>query len=261
MVLLFGDRCLPAAVCRYPKHAAKASLNWIKVKLLSFRSCFTGHFPFLFPVLRKHSFALTTIEHSMKLFNKIKWVLGLSLVFILILATNLIDRDNFRKVRNSIVTIYEDRIVANDLLFEYLQLIHEKELAVASSNNTFFATRNQEVQREIASLTEKYRTTKLTNKEASVFESLQNDLAELEKMEAASEVNSEAYRTRLSATQEKLSELSKIQLKEGKNQMTLSKEAVADVELFTQLEIYFLFFLAIIVQIIVLYNPKRDTAA
>jgi len=40
--------------------------------------------------------------------------------------------------------------------------------------------------------------------------------------------------------------------------MTLSQRAIDDVELFTQIEIYSLIFLAIIAQIIILYNPKRD---
>lgn len=196
----------------------------------------------------------------MRLFDKIKWVLGVLLVFFLILATNLIDRDNFRQVRDSIVTIYEDRIVASDLIFEYLLLIHEKELAAAASDPTFFATRNKQVEQEIANLTEQYRATKLTNREAKTFERFQNDLSELRQMEAANAVDSEAYRDLLSVSKERLYDLSKIQLKEGKNQMVIGKEAVADIEIFTQLEIYFLFLLAVIVQIIILYNPKQDSA-
>jgi hypothetical protein len=197
----------------------------------------------------------------MTLFYKIKWALGILLVFFLILATNLIDRENFRKVRNSIITIYEDRLVANDLIFEYLRLIHEKELAAISSNAAFFRARNSAVNQEIERLTVQYRTTRLTNREANVFNRFQEDLKKLEEMEAAANVNNGSYRDLLSASKEKLTELSKIQLKEGRNQMNLSKEAVADVELFTQLEIYFLFFLAIIVQVFILYTPGGDKAA
>ena len=71
----------------------------------------------------------------MTFFTKIKWVLSVLLVFFLILATNLIDKDNFRRVKNSIVTIYEDRLVANDLIFELSQLVHQKELAAAKTLN------------------------------------------------------------------------------------------------------------------------------
>ncbi len=194
----------------------------------------------------------------MKLFNKVKWVLSVLLVFFLILTTNLLDKENFRRVKNSIVTIYEDRIVANDLIFEFLLLIHEKELAVASADTDFFKERNVQLQKEIESLTSRYRATKLTDREAIVFEMFQDDLGELEKMEASSNQGKDVYKKLLSEIKEKLNELSKIQLKEGRYQVALSKEAFDDVELFTQLEIYILIFLAIIVQIIILYKPKNN---
>jgi len=54
----------------------------------------------------------------MRFYNKVKWVLGILIVFILILATNLIDRNNFIRVKDSVVTIYEDRLIASDLVFE-----------------------------------------------------------------------------------------------------------------------------------------------
>ncbi|MGB5942285.1 MAG: hypothetical protein WBG71_05340 [Leeuwenhoekiella sp.] len=56
-----------------------------------------------------------------------------------------------------------------------------------------------------------------------------------------------------------LDDLAKIQLDEGSRQMSISKRAVDTVELFTQIEIYLLVFLAIVVQIIVMYNPKKKT--
>lgn len=191
----------------------------------------------------------------MELFNKIKWVLSVLLVFFLILTTNLIDKENFRRVKNSIVTIYEDRIVANDLIFEYLLLIHEKELAVASSDTDFFKERNAQVKKKIENLTSRYLTTKLTDREAVVFEMFREDLSKLERIEASMDVDKATYDNLLFDIKEKLNELSKIQLKEGRNQVALSKEAFDDVELFTQLEIYILIFLAIVVQIIILYKP------
>ena len=46
-------------------------------------------------------------------------------------------------------------------------------------------------------------------------------------------------------------------MNEGKKQMSISKRAIDSIELFTQLEIYALIFLGIIVQVIVIYNPKE----
>jgi len=39
--------------------------------------------------------------------------------------------------------------------------------------------------------------------------------------------------------------------------MSITKRALDSVELFTQIEIFILVFLAIVIQIIVMYNPKE----
>lgn len=64
----------------------------------------------------------------MGIYNKIRWVLGIFMVFFLIVAINLIDRDNFIRVNNSVQTIYEDRLVAQVLIFEFSASIQEKEI-------------------------------------------------------------------------------------------------------------------------------------
>lgn len=81
----------------------------------------------------------------MGFYNKLKWILGILMVFVLIIATNLIDKNNFVRVRDSVVTIYEDRLVANDLIFEMLKSVQEKELAVAISDSTFLIIKTQKL--------------------------------------------------------------------------------------------------------------------
>jgi len=46
-------------------------------------------------------------------------------------------------------------------------------------------------------------------------------------------------------------------MNEGKRQMSISKRAIDSIELFTQLEIYVLIFLGVVVQVIVIYKPKE----
>jgi len=195
----------------------------------------------------------------MTFFTKIKWILGVLLVFVLILATNLIDKDNFQRVKNSIVTIYEDRLVAVDLIFELSQLLQKKELAAATGDTDFFNTSNQRVNENIGILIEKYLTTRLTEREERVFGILQDDLATLQKLETPVPENAEVYLKEISLINEDLDELSKIQLKEGQNQMAISEEAFKNVELFTRIEIYLLIFLAIIIQVIIIYTPKKKS--
>lgn len=197
----------------------------------------------------------------MTFYNKLKWILGILMIFVLIIATNLIDKNNFVRVRDSVVTIYEDRLIANDLIFKMLQLVQEKEIAVAVSDSTFFKDKNLKVNTNLQSLVSRFEQTKLTTQETKVFNSLKNNLKSLISSESqflsTNHSNKSKVVTQLNKIKTNLSDLSKIQLNEGSRQMLISKSAVDTVELFTQIEIYFLVILAIIIQIIVMYTPKE----
>jgi hypothetical protein len=196
----------------------------------------------------------------MKFLDKVKWILGISVVFFSILATNLIDRMSFERVKDSVVAIYEDRLVAKDLVFELSLLIHEKEVAQASNDTRFFSDRNAAVNDSIEQLTIKFLRTELTEKEARVFNDLQSNLVKLKGLESsmALEQGSQQgdFKSQLVKIKENLNDLSEIQLVEGKRQVFLSERAMDTVDLFTKLEILVLIILAVLVQIIVIYRPK-----
>lgn len=43
---------------------------------------------------------------------------GFTGCFFLVLATNLVDRSNFNRIKNSVISIYEDRLVAKGIIFD-----------------------------------------------------------------------------------------------------------------------------------------------
>jgi hypothetical protein len=199
----------------------------------------------------------------MTFYNKLKWILGILMVFVLIIATNLIDKNNFVRVRDSVVTIYEDRLIANDLLFEMLKLVQQKELAVSLSDSIFFNIENSKVNNNLQSLVSKFEHTKLTTEETYIFNELnkniQSLLASESKFIASGFGDNSKVINHIENLKINLSDLSKIQLNEGSRQMSISKRALDTVELFTQIEIYILVFLAILIQIIVMYKPKEKS--
>lgn len=105
------------------------------------------------------------------------------MIFVLIIATNLIDKNNFVRVRNSVVTIYEDRLIANDLIFEMLNSVHQKELAVSLLDSTFFKTQNSQVNDNLQSLVSSYEETNLTSDEVWVFKDLKKNFQSLKDSE------------------------------------------------------------------------------
>lgn len=193
---------------------------------------------------------------------KLKWVLGILLVFIIILATNLIDRHNFNRIHNSVVTIYEDRLIASDLILEVSRLLQEKELAMYGADSGFYAEESKNIDIKIEALLDRYDQTRLTLKEKKVYDALKQDLVELRTAEDAfvqsGFKNTGSLRPTFTSLKFNLKELSKIQLSEGSRQMGISQKAIDSLELFTHLEIYVLLLLAVLIQIIVMYKPKQS---
>ena len=193
----------------------------------------------------------------MGFYSKVKWILGILMIFILIIATNLIDRNNFVRIKDSLEAIYKDRLIAKDLIFKISKSVQEKELAAAKLDSTFFLGRNKQVNSDIETAITSFEGTKLTTKEAKVFNDFKNNLAVLTKLEDSKPFKKSSYNSNILSVKENLYELSEIQMNEGKRQMSISKRAIDSIELFTQLEIYVLIFLAVIVQIIVIYKPRE----
>lgn len=197
----------------------------------------------------------------MKVFKSIKWALGLLLVFGLIIATNLIDRNNYVQVKNSVITIYEDRLVVEQMVYEMTDVVFKKELALVKNDSSDLINDSHQQNHTFMTQIEKYEETKLTRDEATVFKKLKEKFALLIKQEEALKKDFSGRKKEvlllIAQIKDNLFELSQIQLKEGKRQMAISKKAVETIDLFTKIEVYMLIFLAILIQIIVLYQPKN----
>ncbi len=198
----------------------------------------------------------------MTLFSKIKWIAGILLIITIVLTTNLIDRNNFGQLKESVTSIYEDRVVASDIIFEITLLIQEKEIALATSDSAFYSSKNEENNQKIDEFIRRYEQTQLAPNEREVFTGLKRDLDKLEELEASIsesgfENNAQIFE-RIEAIVLSLYDLSKVQLSEGRRKMIQSNKTMESIEFFTQIEIIFMIIMAIFVQVIILYRPKED---
>ncbi len=197
----------------------------------------------------------------MNIYAKLKWILGVLMIFLLIITTNLIDKENFKRINNSVTNIYEDRLIAKDIIFTIYKNINQKEHAILMADITFFKVNNLKINNDINALLQKFENTNLTLEEAQVFNTLKNQVITLNKIEIndLDDLNNDKIKmlNHIKTVKNTLYNLSKIQLKEGERQVSLSNKAFSTIELFTQIEIYILVFLAIIIQIVILYYPKR----
>lgn len=197
----------------------------------------------------------------MKLFSKLKWIVIISVVFALVLATNLIDKRNFKSISDSIVSIYEDRLVVKNIILDMATAINQKEVAFLTQDTVFLTSENATLTEALKNDIQKFEQTNLTSKEIESLDLLKADIDlmlkaenELVEFQFASYDN---YSKIIKELNKHLDALAHIQMQEGKKQFITSQRKMSTIELFTQIETYFLIILAVIALIIVLYKPKE----
>jgi uncharacterized membrane protein YidH (DUF202 family) len=194
--------------------------------------------------------------------SKIKWSVGLILVILLIVATIFIDRNNFQRIQDSVYSIYEDRLIAKDFIFDIQIKIHEKEMLLAQRQDSILASKSTPSRETILELVEGFSNTGLTREEKRVLSNLNEEVSSLFTIEnsyhkATNEnLTSKRFKEQIKTITNTLSQLSDIQISEGKRQMQVGKKAMESIELLTQLEVWIMVFLGVMVQFIILYNPK-----
>lgn len=192
--------------------------------------------------------------------KKVKWFLAVLGVFLVILATNLIDKENFLRVEESVESIYYERLLAKELLLDVSIKFHEKELAYALKDSNYLQIKNDLINAEIEELLLMFERTKATKQEKFILEELQESHSELIALESELKINEVLYsdqcRKVFTEIHTYIVELSAEQIKEGKNKQVNARKAVDTMKLFSTIEIYMLIFLALILQVIILYSPK-----
>ena len=192
--------------------------------------------------------------------TKLKWAGALLFMMLVIIATNFVDRHNFEKLQESINSIYQDRLVVNDIIFEINLLLQEKELAILEQNDAFYNQRNKEINTEINQLLEKFKATKLVPVEATTLNDLEQNLEQLYRLENKLGKAPKSYKDlqiKINTLETNLHSLSKIQLEEGRRQLFIGKKAIASVDLYTKMEVYILIFLALLLLVTLFYRPKK----
>jgi hypothetical protein len=197
----------------------------------------------------------------MDIYTKIKWFIGVLAVFLLILATNLIDKQNFMRVEQAVDNIYNERLIAKELLLDVTLKFHRKELAYVLNDSSYLQGQNDQVNLKITELMEMFERTEATRNEKITLEILSENHSKLIALESNLQPSDTLYsgdcRTLFLDINENLYELSVEQVKEGNREKHYARDAINSVKLFTKIEIYLLIILALIMQAIILFSPKK----
>ncbi len=199
--------------------------------------------------------------------KKIMWITGILFIFLLVLATNLIDRDHIKGIRGSVSTMYKDRLIVKNLIYNISNLTQEKRIAFLLSDSNFYSTKNAAINDSIYTLIDKFSKTQLTSNETHYLERLYNNFKDVEILENQSLNNKDILQdkewrntmeTKLLRLRNNLNYLSDIQINEGKRELARVNRAFNTIDLFTNIEIAFLVLIGIITLLIVLYPTKQE---
>jgi hypothetical protein len=197
----------------------------------------------------------------MNVFKKIKWFFAVAIIFLVILATNQIDRRNFTQVEDSVEKIFNERLLAKEYLLKISIKFHEKELAYALNNKSYLQLKNETINNEIEELLQNFDRVEATRKEEITLMELTDNHKRLMQFESTRKSDEVLYTPAcaaiFTAINANIAELSAEQIAEGKNQKLFARNAVDSIKLLSQIEIYILFGLAIMLLFILFYSPKK----
>lgn len=215
-------------------------------------------------------FNLTTyLETNMSTTSKIVWTLGLLCAFLLILVTGRTNVRNFEKVQSSIEEIYKDRLVVKGLIFELSSLIHRKEVAILSKDESFYLHQNTALNGQISELISAFRETKLTPQEEEALDRFSMRVKNLleQEMDLTNSKEVQTFfsqeskvRDIIGGLEEDLKLLSGIQLLEGKKKLSLSDRAIDSMNTFERVENYMLIIFGVLMSalIFIVPGPKQE---
>lgn len=198
--------------------------------------------------------------------QKFKTALALAVVFVLVLATNRVNKSHFSEIQASFNSVYKDRLVVEKYIFQLSALLNQKRLLLYdAAGPASDIQKSLVVGDSIRKLIDDYQRTKFTESETQLFTDFKAELEQLQKLEksyfegessTSIKYNIESKHQQLA---ELLSGLSDIQMKEGQSLMDQSNDLIATNNSFSSLEIAILIIMGLVVQVLVL-SSKPITA-
>ena len=101
---------------------------------------------------------------------------GLAVLIIFLLLNNIINQQNFKDIERSAMSIYEDRLLPSQYIFEIREYVFKGQLLQKSTDSDGKDKKMAAYQSAVTVLIEKYEQTLLTTKEKVDFTSLKSNL-------------------------------------------------------------------------------------
>lgn len=196
--------------------------------------------------------------------QRFQLAMALLIVFLLVFATNRLDRRHFLTVQNTVTSVFEDRVVAQNYIYELNKLFHEKKRAIEmDSSLPQISAGNEDVEELISA----FSKTKLTKREAEYFQNLQENFSSIKAQERSinegsgqklSEEKKKNLILALSNVQQNLDNLAEVQVNEGRHMTNLAQKSLNMNEMLSTIEIIFLIVIGMVLQFVIFFGNKKS---
>src|SRR6056297_1004917 len=193
--------------------------------------------------------------------QRISVVLILAIAFLLVLVSNRLDNRHFETIQNTVNSVYKDRVVVQNLIYELSTILHKKALRF-SLDKTNSEAHNSE-NNEVANILTAFRKTELTSKEYNLLIELSEDFEgflTLEKKMISPQVTAPQKTevlTALNSMRQQLDGLAKIQLEESEQLTELSNKSLGMNVLMSRLELGLMIVIGIAMMALIFYPIKK----
>ncbi len=203
--------------------------------------------------------------------QKFKVAVSLTVIIVMVLMTNFLNKRHFGELQQSFSSVYEDRLLVQIYIYKIANQLHEKKQLwndIDHNNISSILALDENIDSSVHTLIEDYENTVLTEKESILFSQLKEKLAELSILEKSifSQVGQPDYLKASGKASEMLDEistnldqLSNIQQEEGLRLIDKSKQIVASSKMASKVELIILIVIGLVVQAL-LFSSKSSVS-
>ena len=188
--------------------------------------------------------------------QRIQVGLILAMAFLLVLGSNRLYQRHFSTIRTTVNSVYQDRVVVQDYIYQLSSIFHDKELELITNNHP-----DPSQNEKVAQLLVDFRNTELTIDEQNQLNKLSGQFEKLKDVEnriikPLTEIDSDlgivASKT-LDEMQLSLDVLAKIQLDESGQLTSISNKSLGINILLSKLEVAFLIVIGLAMSALIFY--------
>ncbi|HEA21379.1 hypothetical protein LCGC14_0580230 [marine sediment metagenome] len=188
----------------------------------------------------------------------------LAMAFLLVLGSNRLDQRHFSTIQTTVNSVYKDRVVVQNIIYQLNTIFHQKELQLLeeSNPNSTGSSRNSKVEDLLAN----FEATELTFEEYNLlqdFKDLFSDLKKLETTPLETSLSGANFKPmpaiqKIKQIEEKLNGLAEIQLEQSEQLTQVSNKSLGMTILLSQLEVAFLLIIGIAMAVLIFYPINTE---